>query len=122
MSMKNSACEAHLLPLNKETIDKFDKLDPEIVKTLFDLEEVENGLFGLEDEPEVIEFLNDFSEKYGFSPNILILGDEDDGFQGGAEQGEFLSFNTMDKYNMTVKPEWNELPVEPEDSAWCSWG
>ena len=72
MGMKNSPCEGHLLRLDKETVAKFDKLDKEIVKALFDYIEAE-GDSAIEGEPEGLHLPITFVTTMDLNRLLFIL-------------------------------------------------
>ena len=121
MAMHSYANMGYLLPLNKETLEKFDMIEESVLTGLINLIEDRDDGF----DPEAAEwslFIGAFEAEFGLVPDSVYLDDECDGFAGEAESGYFMYFGEDDKYNRIIRTEWTELPVEPKASRWTSFG
>ena len=119
MAMHSYANMGYLLPLNKETLEKFDTIAESVLSGLINLIE-ESGF-----DPDAAEwplFKGAFEAEFGIMPDSVYIDDECDGFAGEAESGYFMYFGEDDKYNRTIRTEWTKLPVEPKASSWTSFG
>jgi hypothetical protein len=120
MSMQSYASRGHLLPINKETLDKFTRISGKIRSDL--LQEIEDD--GLGFDPMCSEnwhrFSDAFKQEYYIHPDCVVLCDDQEGFSGIADLGVFLMFEEDDKYIRTVREEWKALPIEPEESSWTT--
>ena len=123
MGMQHSPVFCHLLELNEETLNKFEKTS-EFTHYLITL--VADGLDAcdMEEDKMIKNFLAAFEKHYGVRPSIVFLNDEVEGCDGAAEPEKyFLYFDDNDKYEpRVVRPEWDALPVKPEESSWANFG
>ncbi len=123
MSMQSYANMGHLLPFTKENMEKFGL--SEEAAPLFDYMEQE----GDEAAPQESmawdardAFIEAFEKKWGIAPIFEFLNEEVEGCAGSAEHGIFLYFEDDQKYIKTVRPEWEQLPIEPVVSSWTTFG
>ena len=120
MSSQFYANMGYLLPLNKETLEKFDTIEESVLMGLINLIE-EDGF-----DPDSAEwsfFVGAFEAEFGLIPDLVFIDFECEGFAGEyTSTGYFLFFGEDDKYNRTIRTEWENLPVEPKASSWTSFG
>lgn len=119
MSMQHYPNSGYLVHLTEENIRKFEKIDEEVLN---DFVEVCKTEIDLEDNQGWESFREEFYKHYGIYPDWVYIDEECEGLDGGAELGISLHFVDEDKYIRTINPKWSELPIEPEESCWASFG
>jgi hypothetical protein len=108
------------LVVNKENMMKFSKIDNETIEAFVDaVKNHEDTSY-----PAIVAFLDEFSDRYGVSPDLFYVHDDSEGFCSDDKSvipgASLLSFCSEDKYTMTVREEWSNLPVEPQQASWCT--
>ena len=66
----------------------------------------------------------EFKARYGFVPSLTYIRDEWDVVEGVEEGHTYIFFTDDQKFNYTVKPEWEDLEqvLAPETAEYCTWG
>ena len=68
------------------------------------------------------QFFGAFYDKYKISIEIFQVGSEADGCDENIKpDGFYFSFSEEDKYIKTIRPEWKNLPIEPQEAKWTEW-
>jgi hypothetical protein len=124
MSMQSWANMGYLVDLTEENLLKFVG-DKELVEIFFE-EKSDTSCSDWEVGEGCVckrEILNLITEKWGLTPSFIYLSQDTEGWTGAAVPEKwFLCFGDDDKYQRTIKEEWKNLPVEPEESSWSSLG
>ena len=123
MSMRVHPQAAHLIPFTQAELEKLGLSDI-AAPALAVLESGEVSPWEFDwDYCHGKAVLDAFKARFSILPYFVYIDDESDGLDGAAENGQiFLAFDNADKYTMTIKPEWEALPVEPVASTWCYFG
>jgi hypothetical protein len=121
MSMQFFPVHGYFIPVNKENMMKFSKIDEKIRQAFVEAFEDGIKIYPEEKNPVVEDFLQEFFEQYEISPELIFVPDDSEGFSGEIVPGDvLLSFGPEDKYTMKIKKHWKVLPVEPQESSWCT--
>lgn len=128
MGMHHTAAGGYVIEVTEENIRKF-KLEQvgedfialmnssgiyEIYESQFDSDSSKDPLYG--------PLFDAFNGEYGIIPELLHIQDEADGCDNVQPNGYYFFFTEEDKYVKTIRPEWTNLPIEPQIASWCDYG
>jgi hypothetical protein len=116
MGMHNYPAFGHVIEVTPKNIRKFDLGQPG--KDFIKLMEGEDGLHGVLSDESHLPFCEAFEKKYGLCPTIEYVNEEADGCDGVEPCHFYFAFCDEDKYTKVIRPEWESLPIKPEEARW----
>lgn len=125
MSMNAYPNHGHVIEVTAENIRKLNlgQAGEDFIKLIDEvgLDEIQDSIeYG--DAALGGDFFQAFQDKYNLCPELYHTPDDADGCDGVEPCAFYFLFSDGDKYIQTVRPEWEALPIAPEDASWCIYG